>query len=70
MKCPYCKKGKLIFARDCIAYYPIVKGKINDADETIGELDNSWIECQDCGKTSDDEQGTLLEEIYEEVTSL
>lgn len=68
MKCPICKEGTLAFCRDAIIASKLVIrgeelfiGKVID----INELDNTWIECSECGASSNDDGGDYKEELFQ-----
>lgn len=66
VRCPHCDTN-LSYCQDAIVGAPLIsingKGKVGAPDLiNINYLDNSWLECSDCGKTSEDDD--MLKEIY------
>lgn len=65
-KCPHCNKEKLTVQQDAISVVPLFEDMtISNLAEDITYLDNSWVECTNCGKTSEDSDE--LAEIYDNI---
>jgi hypothetical protein len=72
MKCPLCKKGKLALCQDAIIPQLIIKKKsggysIYPMIEKINYLDMTWLECDECHATS--EENETLQSLYDKVTA-
>jgi hypothetical protein len=68
--CPLCEKKSVAFCRDIVrTYYTVVdkQGLIKVRDKVISnnELDNCWLECNDCHSTSEDSEE--LNELFENI---
>jgi len=71
--CPECG-GKLFLNRDAILSYPLKGNKVEKPllkRKDIAELDNNWLECRGCSRTSHHSDGNIgcesLKEIYDKL---
>lgn len=69
LSCPICNQGNLTVGRDCIQYFKVFRGRVQwwrGIMPRVGELENSWLECDHCVTTSDDEtpRGKLLKAVF------
>jgi hypothetical protein len=71
MNCPECNSNTLAICRDVIVAYRLIsrKGKLVESSRRCSEniLDNCWLECGECGSTSEDND--KVRAIYKEYAN-